>query len=295
MPDSFRRRLLALAVGAACAVAAPTSSRADRPTTAPAGERTRQHEGSDSGRQGHDDRRRHDERDRHDDSNRHDDRDRRGQRGDEQRSDDGKDKGIGNGKDRGDGKSRRSSSEVSEEEWNEIRAFMREYSRKKWDMFEKIPEGHELRRKVKPGIVYRYRELQTLKAQDPSRYELGLRRVRLEDDLFGLMGQLKFGRDELSEEKQRAMLRPKFVELWKIQMEDRELQVPRILQQLRDLRLNDAAVALEKEMEEDKAPEQEEQWVERRVSDFLGQLKGGRPNFGRGGPRGPRGDGGPPR
>jgi hypothetical protein len=259
--QTFRRRILAITVGAACAVGVPVLTRADRPTTAPASTHGRHREGDDSDRKG---------------GHRREEYDRRSAHGGEERSHDDKD-----GKRDRDGKGPR---EVGQQEWKDIAAFMLDHSPNKWRMFELIPEHHSMKAKARAGIVHRYRELRSLEHRDKDRYELELRRVRVEDDLFGVLGEIRRADDQLTEEQQKEMLRPKVRELWKIRMEDRELQVPRIQRQLRDLRLNETAQALSDEMEREGTREAE--WVESRILMYLSQSKG-RPGFGpgRGGPR----------
>ncbi|HEX8913454.1 MAG TPA: hypothetical protein VF796_13925 [Humisphaera sp.] len=168
---------------------------------------------------------------------------------------------------------------VSDEEWRQVHDFMAEHSPQKWKAM-----GRQQRERLKPAIVARYRNLQTVKP-DTMRYRSELDALRYEDDIYGLLVQLRAGKPV------EPALRAKVGQLVDNRMAWRRERMFRSLRELKSLEAHDAAKALEVEIaKETKASSaQRESRVERRMGELLKQVDGKNlkpriPPGGRGGP-----------
>jgi hypothetical protein len=253
-PRSFYRRsscrcavFASLAVG--CALAVPVVALAERPATMPAlprAGRTEQNDRSD-----------------------HDRRPDKGDKGDW--GDRGGDRG-------GRGFGPRRDYKISDEEWVEIAKFMSENSPHLWAVYDKLPEKHK--EGAKSNIARRYRSLKSLGGRDPALYEIELKRVKVEDAIVGILGEIRKPGDK-EPEKQKQLkqdLHDKIEELWAVRMEDREIQLSRIERQLQAFKMDDTLKALREEKEAESSEERRVDWVQSRYRHLLGNV-GGRPGW----------------
>ncbi len=82
----------------------------------------------------------------------------------------------------------------STEEWTQVRDFMREHSPRRWELFQQMPEESERYEPIRRFILTRWRNLQTAKSQQeqhPALYEARVRRLELEDHVFGLVSDMR--------------------------------------------------------------------------------------------------------
>jgi hypothetical protein len=249
---STRRAVLA-SVAVGCALAAPVVTLAERPTTMPTLPRADRSEQRD-----------HSDRDRRPDREKGDKGEWGGERGE---------RGFGP----------RRELKVTDEEWVEIAKFMSENSPNMWAVFDNLHEKHKAG--AKSNIARRYFSLKSLGQRDPTLYEIELRRVKIEDGIFGIVGDIrKTGDQEREKQKKlKEQLHDKVEELWAVRMEDRAVQLARIERQLQGFQMDDTLKALREEREVD-AAEKKAKWVQGRYETLLGLGRGGRPgmNPGRG-------------
>jgi hypothetical protein len=172
---------------------------------------------------------------------------------------------------------------ITDEEWAEVAAFMKENSRTLWEVYEKLHDKHKIA--AKNNIARRYFSLKSLEKRDPALYEIELKRVKVEDSIFEILGQIrKTDQDRDTQKQLKEKLHAKVEELWAVRMEDRDVQLDRIERQLQGFRMREALEALQKERAADAAPERKAEWVQGRYETFLGLgHMGGRPGMGPGG------------
>jgi len=252
--SSWRRVLLA-PIALASALAVPIVTRAEqRPATMPAFPRADRTEPKDRS-----------------------DRDRRLDRdkGDKQDKGESVDRGGDRG---GRGFGPRKDYKISDEEWVEIAKFMSANSPNLWAVYEKLPEKH--RNGARYNIARRYYSLRNLSDRDPQLYEIELKRVKIEDGIFGVLADIRQTGDKEPEAQKRLKqeLRDKVEELWAVRMEDREVQLARIDRQLQGFRMFDTLAALHKEKDADASAERRVEWVQARYAYLLGHV-GGRPGM----------------
>ena len=252
------RRMVLASVAAGCALAVPLVTLAERPATVPAlprGERPDQRDRSDHDR-----------------------------RPDREKGDKG---------DRGErGFGPRRELKITDEEWVEISRFMSENSPNLWAVYDNMHEKHKTG--AKNNIARRYFSLKSLEQRDPALYGIELKRVKVEDGIFGILGDIRKPENQDPERQKhlKAELHHRVEELWAVRMEDREVQLDRIERQLQGFRMREALEALRKDREADAVPERKAEWVQGRYETFLGLgHMGGRPG-GRGRPDGPAPRGG---
>ncbi len=78
---------------------------------------------------------------------------------------------------------------ISEEEWGQVQQFMKENSPQRWQAYQDL--SGEQQEKLKMTIARRYRMLQFLKNNEPEMYDVRLKRMGVEDQIFGLTRELK--------------------------------------------------------------------------------------------------------
>jgi hypothetical protein len=242
---SFCRRVVLASVAVGCALAVPVVTRAARPATMPAQPRADRAERSDH--------------------------DRRPDREKGDKVDWGGDKG-----ERGFGARR--DFKVTDEEWAAAAKFMSENSPTLWKGYEKLPD--KWKNGAKNNIARRYLSLKALSERDPPLYAIELHRVKVEDAIFGILGEIrKTGdREPESQKKLKQELHDKVEELWAVRVEDREVQLSRIERQLQGLRMSETIEALRKEKDADSSEEKRVDWVQNRYRHLLGNV-GGRPGW----------------
>jgi hypothetical protein len=151
----------------------------------------------------------------------------------------------GRGEDRGGGEWRRPDMprEVSDEEREQIFAFMKEHSPNRFEVLERLPDGHWRRHPMLMRMAARYRHLQRFREQDESVYKLLVRQFELQDEVFGLTRDGKFDDPEII-----SKLREKVGEMVQLSIQERQKRIEGL----------ERALAQEKQrLEDDKAnPEQ---------------------------------------
>src|SRR5437763_460721 len=78
---------------------------------------------------------------------------------------------------------------ISPEEWQDIERFMTTRSPKRWAKFNEMPDD-ERKQRLGGFVVVRYRAMQELKQNDPAMFDIRLRRLPIEDEIFELGWQL---------------------------------------------------------------------------------------------------------
>ncbi len=83
------------------------------------------------------------------------------------------------------------------EELREVDEFMNENSPKRWSKIKDMPDDRKS--KLNGYVVQRYRMLQDLKQNEPAMYDLRVKRLKIEDEIFSLGWDLKNNKNEKSE------------------------------------------------------------------------------------------------
>ena len=73
-----------------------------------------------------------------------------------------------------------------EMESREAEAFMREHSPNRFEMYEALPDDAPQKRMVKRFITGRYRQLMDERRQDPATFDLTLKQLTLDDEIFAI-------------------------------------------------------------------------------------------------------------
>jgi hypothetical protein len=167
--------------------------------------------------------------------------------------------------------------EPTEQELQQVSAFMQQYSPNRWQAFQQLPRNGPLRRGITRFVFGHWRRLQDLKQMDPALYDLRLRQVQLEDQLFGLLTPLKTA---AAREAKRAELRPIVQEDVEIGLKERAQRIERL------------QTLLQREQEKLAADQKDrDAIVDRRVESLVKQGIGFRPSgpggMGEGPGRGP--------
>jgi hypothetical protein len=99
--------------------------------------------------------------------------------------------------------------QLSDEDMQEVMAFMREHSPNRVKAMESLPEESSARRGVMAFVVARYRALQAVKDEDAQLYDLGVKQVEIEDDLYRLLASARtVGDREKMRDRIRTAVRP---------------------------------------------------------------------------------------
>jgi hypothetical protein len=123
------------------------------------------------------------------------------QDGDRRGPGDGRPPGMGPGFRRGDG---RWSVPPDDDEWARIQKFMKEHSPRRWDALAKLTS--EQQNRLKSVIWRRYRLLEIIKANnDENFYNLRVKRLEIEDEIFGLTRDLRTASSEKEVEIHRKL------------------------------------------------------------------------------------------
>ena len=82
--------------------------------------------------------------------------------------------------------------------WDEIAAFMRQHSPQKWERWEQFnrqypgPGGRgDMKQRLEDGIRGQYAQLKKIESADAEEYKLNVRRVEIEDKIFGTVADFK--------------------------------------------------------------------------------------------------------
>jgi hypothetical protein len=120
--------------------------------------------------------------------------------------------------------------EPTDDEWAEVAVFMKEHSPQRWRMYQNAPEGHQGR--LRGPIYSAWKTLTRLEREDKEMYELRLKRLPIEDDIFALSGDIKKGGEKAPE--LRAQLRAKVAAFMDSRMEERKLRITRLQKSLKE-------------------------------------------------------------
>lgn len=116
-------------------------------------------------------------------------------------------------------------------EVEEVSQFLREYSPNRWRALESLPEEGRERRAVMAFAVARWRGIQELKEAEPALYDLKLKQLKVEDDIYGLLA-VKLPPAE--REPLRPKVRESVEQLVNLRMAERELRVESLRKQLKE-------------------------------------------------------------
>lgn len=120
--------------------------------------------------------------------------------------------------------------QISDEDMQEVMTFMREHSPHRIKTMEKLPEDSAARRGVMAFVVARYRSLQALKDEDAQLYDLGVKQVEIEDELYGLLAPARAVGDR---EKMRDQIRVAVKRQVETNLAERERRLSRLRESLR--------------------------------------------------------------
>jgi len=115
--------------------------------------------------------------------------------------------------------------ENGNEEWDKAMAFMKEHSPKRTALMGELPE--EFQQRIREQMFMRYRNMERLRAGDKEMYDIGIRRVELEDELQSLRMEVRFRGRQLTQEEM-SRVREKVGALVDLNLEERELRVQRL-------------------------------------------------------------------
>jgi hypothetical protein len=102
---------------------------------------------------------------------------------------------------------------------------MKENSPKRWKMYQNAPETHQARLR---GLIYAaWKNLDRIKNDDKDLYALRLRRLPVEDDIFGISAEIKRGGERASPEL-RKQLEAKVGEFVDLRHEERKLRIAKL-------------------------------------------------------------------
>jgi len=116
--------------------------------------------------------------------------------------------------------------DITDEDWDAASNFMREHSPNRWQLFERLSDGSPRRGPVMRMILARYQNLQSLKEEDVTLYDLRLQQLTLEDSIWGIVREM---RTQIAEDRRtvlQSQLREKVsfaVDVW-MKERDRRLQ-----------------------------------------------------------------------
>jgi hypothetical protein len=140
--------------------------------------------------------------------------------------------GVGPGGGGGGGEWRRDNfADPDTDEWDKIKAFMKQHSPERLNRLEEI--GDEKRQEaVRNMFAARYRMLQEVKERDPELYDIRLKRLPVEDKAFELSWRLMRKQAEKPEEA-RKQLRAQLRELVKSRLQERAVHLRHMEQRLK--------------------------------------------------------------
>lgn len=138
--------------------------------------------------------------------------------------------------------------------------FMKANSPKKWETFQQMlarAPDRPRTRQLQQGLASRYRELENIRTADAQRHQFEVEAIRIEDKAYGILQNLRIGREPDQNEKLLRSLAADFVDnrhAW------REIRIQRVRAELNSLGLKKVVAAMKEETErEDKKKTREEQ------------------------------------
>lgn len=119
---------------------------------------------------------------------------------------------------------------MTDDEKGEIEKFMKSYSPRRWEKFQDVPD--ERKDKILSNIRTQYHWMQRLKDEDPKIYDIRLKRLPIEDDMFALGWELHHGEPKAPDEL-RKKLREKVRQFVRNSIEERQARLDRWRERLR--------------------------------------------------------------
>jgi hypothetical protein len=162
----------------------------------------------------------------------------------------------------------RRSEPISDDRWAQLGAFMKQYSPKRWERMSDLSD--EARNRIGHMIDRRLTQLDWLKEADPKVYDIRVKRMRIEDEIFGLGWQLTHDRPD-HPEKLRAKLKSQVTALVHNKLDERRTRIHEMqarLDQERQSLKEDQASADDAVAAHMKAIEQNARWPQ--LGDFAG-------------------------
>ena len=115
-------------------------------------------------------------------------------------------------------------SKPSSDEQREVDDFMSENSPKRWAKIKDMPDNR--RDKLMGFVVQRYRMLEDLQKNDPAMYDLRVKRLKIEDEIFALGWDLKNNKSEnFSADTAKKELRKKVRALYDSRIDEHRLRL----------------------------------------------------------------------
>src|SRR5205823_1241949 len=108
--------------------------------------------------------------------------------------------------------------------WDAANQFMKEHSPKRYEAMQKLSK--ERQEPLKNNVFRRYRILEALRLNDSDIYDLHVKRVGVEDEIFELTRDLR-NASSTEEDKVRKTLHDKIGELLDLEIEERKIRINR--------------------------------------------------------------------
>ena len=137
---------------------------------------------------------------------------------------------------------------LSAEEWSRLEAFMQANSPKKWGMYVSLPDK-DIKQNLKNGISQRFKSLERIRATDEKHFEIELRAIRIEDQIYGCLQEIKSERQVEENQKKLWSFCDELVtnrDEWKLE------RLRRVHQELRSMNLDTAAQSVNDEIAQDR-------------------------------------------
>lgn len=124
--------------------------------------------------------------------------------------------------------------EISDEKWAAVERFMKAHSPERLKRLDEVPD--ERREMIRRSIVRRFDSMQQAREREPKMYELRLKRMRIEDEIFTLGLKLKELVKPDAVEKTRKELRAQVKALLENRLSERRLRLEQAEQRLKEER-----------------------------------------------------------
>ncbi len=114
------------------------------------------------------------------------------------------------------------------EEWEQMRTFMREYSPRRLAAIESMPREGGMQGSLRRFLFARWRNLQGIREEDPTVYEMRVQRLKAEDDIWGLIFDWKKGDEITPSNALRKELRQRVGVLVDLGVRERQHRIERL-------------------------------------------------------------------
>lgn len=114
----------------------------------------------------------------------------------------------------------------SDEEWPEVVAMMAEISPNGFKVFEQLDPKSDRYRRFRDITYFHYRMLLWSRSEDPALYQVRVDRLKLEDQIFGMVKNIK--PDEAPPPEMLAQLQTKVGELVDLNARERQVRIERM-------------------------------------------------------------------